>query len=236
MIEFVICDDTKLITEKVSSTIADIMMKNKLVYRTLIFNDYNKSFIKLISKKECMRIYILDIVTPSGSGIDMARLIREKDMESVIIFLTGHEEFGDTILKKELWFLSFINKFDDSDNRLRKSIKKALQMLNVQTRLHFEEKGVIYNISLNDILYITRDSIDRKSVIKTEHNEYRTYKTLLELKNLLDGRFIQTHRACLVNMERVIFINKMKKIISFDNGINIDLLSDKYKKELKVKC
>ena len=35
----------------------------------------------------------------------MARKIREKDMESVIIFLTGHEELGMTILKDELFFL-----------------------------------------------------------------------------------------------------------------------------------
>lgn len=236
MIEFIICDDNKLVTEKVSNTVADIMMKNKFNYKTLIFNDYNQDFIKLIENKECMRIYILDIVTPSGSGIDVARIIREKDMESVIIFLTGHGEFGDTILKKELWFLSFINKFDDSDSRLQTALNKALQLLNVQTKLCFEEKGVIYNISLNDILYITRDSIDRKSVIKTEHNEYRTYKTLVELLKLVDDRFKQTHRACIVNIERVTSINRNKKIIHFDNGLKIDLLSDKYKKELKIKC
>ena len=236
MLEFIICDDDKLITEKAAKTIVDVMMKNKLVYKTLIFHDYDNSFMKLINKKECMRIYILDIEAPSRSGIDVARIIREKDMESIIIFLTGHDELGPAILKKELWFLSFINKFEDSDNRLSKSIKKALQMLNIQTKLHFEEKGIIYNISLNDILYITRDSIDRKSVIKTEHNEYRTYKTLVELLKLLDNRFIQTHRACIVNMERVSSINRMKKVILFDTGMKIDLLSDKYKKELKIKC
>ena len=191
---------------------------------------------KLINSKECMRIYILDIETPSRSGIDVARIIREKDMESIIIFMTGHEELGPTILKKELWFLAFINKFEDSEERLRNSIKKALEILNIQTRLHFEEKGVIYNISLNDILYITRDGIDRKAVIKTENNEYRTYKTLLELIELLDDRFEQTHRACIVNMQRVRTIDRINKIITFDNGMKIDLLSDKYKKELKMKC
>lgn len=236
MLEFVICDDNKLITEKIANIIADVMMKNKLIYKTLIFHDYNNSFIKLINNKECIRIYILDIETPSRSGIDIARIIREKDMESIIIFMTGHEELGPAILKKELWFLSFINKFDNSDERLRHSIKKALQILGIQTKLHFEEKGVIYNISLNDILYITRDSIDRKSVIKTEHNEYRTYKTLLELQKLLDNRFVQTHRACIINNDRVTSINRIKKIIQFDNGTKIDLLSDKYKKELKMKC
>ena len=236
MIEFIICDDNKMITDKIADTISDIMMKNKLIYKTIIFDDYNNSFMKLINKKECIRIYILDIETPSRSGIDVARIIREKDMESIIIFMTGHEELGPTILKKELWFLAFINKFENSDERLRNSIKKALEILNIQTRLHFEEKGVIYNISLNDILYITRDGIDRKAVIKTENNEYRTYKTLLELIELLDDRFVQTHRACIVNMQRVITIDGIKKIITFDNGMEIDLLSDKYKKELKIKC
>ena len=236
MLEFIICDDDKLITDKVCNTIADIMMKNKLVYKTSVFHDYNNSFLNIINNRECTRIYILDIETPSRSGIDIARIIREKDMESIIIFLTGHDELGPAILKKELWFLSFINKFDDSDSRLSQAIKKALQILNIQTKLHFEEKGVIYNISLNDILYITRDSIDRKSVIKTEHNEYRTYKTLVELQKLLDNRFVQTHRACIVNIERVSSINRIKKVILFDNGLEIDLLSSKYKKELSIKC
>lgn len=236
MLEFIICDDDKIITEKVEKTIDDIMMKNKIIYKTISFYDYNDEFIKLINNKECIRIYILDIETPSRSGIDIARVIREKDMESIIIFMTGHDELGPAVLKKELWFLSFINKFENSDERLKKSILKALQILNIQTKLHFEERGVIYNISLNDILYITRDSIERKSIIKTEKNEYKTYKTLLELSSMLDERFVQTHRACIVNKERVAIINSMKKKILFDCGLTIDLLSDKYKKELKSKC
>ena len=236
MLEFIICDDDKIITEKVEKTIDDIMMKNKIIYKTISFYDYNDEFIKLINNKECIRIYILDIETPSRSGIDIARVIREKDMESIIIFMTGHDELGPAVLKKELWFLSFINKFENSDERLKKSILKALQILNIQTKLHFEERGVIYNISLNDILYITRDSIERKSIIKTEKNEYKTYKTLLELSSMLDERFVQTPRACIVNKERVAIINSMKKKILFDCGLTIDLLSDKYKKELKSKC
>lgn len=236
MIEFVICDDDKFITEKVFKTVSDIMMKNKLVYKTLIYYDYDDNFVNLINNKSCIRIYILDIETPSRSGIDIARIIREKDMESIIIFMTGHDELGPSILKKELWFLAFINKFEESDQRLRKSLLKCLEILNIKSRLHFEEKGAIYNISLNDILYITKDSSDRKSVIKTSNNEYKTYKTLLELLEMVDDRFIRTHKSCLVNKDRIASVNKMRKIILFDDGCKIDLLSDKYKKELEVIC
>jgi len=236
VLEFVVCDDDKKITNKVSKIIFEVMIKNKFIYKTIIFHDYNNKFLDLIKKKSGIRIYILDIETPSRSGIDIAKIIREKDMESIIIFLTGHDELGPTILKKELWFLSFINKFDESDERLKKSLFKALQILNIQTKLHFEEKGVIYNISLNDILYITRDSIVRKSIIKTDNAEYKIYKPLIEIAKSLDDRFIRTHRACFVNKARVNSFNINKETIYFDNGTKIDLLSEKYKKELKDKC
>lgn len=129
MLEFVICDDNISIVEKISTIINTIMFDNEIPYNIKIFNDYNVEFENYIKNKKGHIIYILDIVTPSGSGIDMARKIREKDMESVIIFLTGHEELGMTILKDELFFLTFINKYDDYQGRLKRSLKKALLIL-----------------------------------------------------------------------------------------------------------
>ena len=49
---------------------------------------------------------------------------------------------------------------------------------------------------------------------------------------MLDGRFIQTHRACYINNDRRIKVDKNNKMITFDNGEEIDLLSNKYKKEV----
>lgn len=236
MLEFVICDDNKSITENILKIISEVMINNKLVYKTLVYYDYDDGFISCIQNKESMRIYILDIETPSRSGIDIAKIIREKDMESIIIFLTGHDELGPMILKKELWFLAFINKFDNYNIRLKNTFMKALQILNIKSKLQFEERGIIYNISLEDILYITHDSIERKSVVHTDKNEYRTYKTLVELLEMLDERFVQTHRSCIVNVQRVTKVNRMKRTILFDNGLKIDLLSEKYKKGLDVKC
>lgn len=232
MIDFIICDDDSIVVEKVVKVVSNIMMKNRLEYNIHTFNDYDDEFIKFISRNNHNCVYILDIETPSRSGIDVARIIRKNDIESVIIFLTGHEELGQIVLKKELLFLAFINKFEDSFERLNSSILEALRMLSIKKILRFEERGTIYTISVNDILYITRDSIDRKSVIKTNNNEFRTYKSLVEIKSMLDDRFCKTHRACIINKDRVCKINKQKKIIVFDNGLSIDLISDKYKKEL----
>lgn len=234
MVNFIICDDNSKIVKNMENIIDNYMMKNNIEYKTHVFSDYDRKFMEIMKKNMPFKIYILDIETPTRSGIDIARMIRNKDINSVIIFITSHEELGLTVLKNEIMFLSFINKFDDYEKRLISSITKSLKILKTKRTLRFEEKGVIYTISIDDILYITRDSIERKSIIKTDYNEFKTTKTLNELKELLNDNFIQTHRACFVNKDRVAKIDKIRRKIYFDNGEKIDLLSLKYKKEISL--
>ena len=232
MINVIICDDNEKDRIKVEKITKKFMQKNNKEYKIYSCNDYNKSFDSLVERKLPFKIYLLDIETPSRSGIDVAREIRKKDIDSVIIFLTAHEELGHVILKNDLMFLSFINKFDDFENRLYNSLSKSLDLLNKKNRIRFNDRNILYTININDILYITKDSFERKTIIKTDYTEFKVNKTLLEIVDMLDDRFIQTHRACFINEDRKITIDRGNKVITFDNGETIDLLSDKYKKEI----
>lgn len=232
MINFIICDDDKRVVNKIKDIISKFMMKNEHGYKTHIFDDYNLDFMKVMNSKLQDKIYILDIETPTRSGIDIARLIREKDFDSIIIFITGHEELGSTILKNDLMFLSFINKFDNYEKRLTDSIKKALKMLHKKNILRFKDGNNIYTIAMDDIIYITRDSIERKCIVKTEHYEFKCYMTIKDFESMLDDRFIKTHRACIVNKERISKIDKAKREIVLDNGEIIYLVSNRLVKEV----
>lgn len=234
MVNFIVCDDNKEVCRSVSNVIDKIMMKNKYIYKTYVFHDYDKSFFKLMNSHITNKVYILDIEAPSASGIDIARRIRSTDINSILIFLTSHNELGPMLLQDELMFLTFICKFNDQESRLESAIERALTMLGNKQVIRFEDKGAIYTIGLNDILYITHDSIDRKSIIVTDESEYKINKSLSELKELLDDRFEQTHRACVTNMKRVRVIDKKRKTIVFDSGKEINLLSNSYKKDLSV--
>lgn len=236
MIDFVICDDDSSMVSRVVNVVLEVMMRNNFEYSIKEFNDYDDNFVDYITANNRCSIYILDIQTNSRSGIDVARMIRSNDVNSIIIFLTGHEELGQVILKKELLFLSFINKFENSMERLKASILEALRILKSKKTLRFEEKSVIYTISMEDILYITRDSIDRKSVIKTKNNTFKTSKSLVEIREMLDSTFYLSHRSCLINVTRVDKIDKHNHLIIFDNGDSVDMLSDKYKKEILKVC
>lgn len=235
MIDYIICEDDKNKRDEIVEFVSKFMMKNETPYKTYAYSDYDDSFIQIIKKKLSFKIYILDIETPTRSGIDVARLIRNCDNDSIIIFLTGHEELGMTILKDEIMCLSLINKFDNYEKRLEKALNRSLKMINDKQTLKFKEKSVDYSIPLDSILYITRDSVERKCIIKTDNDEIKTYRSFTELMEKLDNRFIQTHRACLINKNRAVSINYSKRLITFDNGDKIDLISLKYRKEMK-KC
>ena len=230
MINVIICDDNEKDKNNAEKVTKKFMERSNKEYKIYSCDDYNKKFYSLVESKLPFKIYLLDIETPSRSGIDVAREIRRKDVDSVIIFLTAHEELGNIVLKNDLMFLSFINKFDDFENRLNKSLEKALDLLNKKNTIRFTDRNILYTININDILYITKESFERKTIIKTDYTEFKVSKSLSDIVSMLDDRFIQTHRACYINNDRKVKIDKSNRIITFDNGEIIDLLSDKYRK------
>lgn len=232
MINIILCDDNIKDLKNIETIVQRFMDKNKIDYNIHLFNDYNKDFYNICESKLSFKIYLLDIETPSKSGIDVARDIRKRDLDSIIIFLTAHEELGNIILKNDLLFLSFINKFDDCENRLITCLGKAMKLINKKQVLRFEDGSIIYSIKLDDILYLTKDSVERKTVIKTDYAEFKVNVSLSDLSDMLDDRFTKTHRSCIINKNRTSKIDKQNKEITFDTGEVIDLVSDKYKREL----
>ena len=232
MINIIICDDNSKDRKKVVDIVSNFMNRKKLEYKDYVFEDYNNKFNNILNSKLPSKIYLLDIETPSASGIDIARKIRKNDVDSVIMFLTGHEELGSVVLKNDLMFLSFINKFDDFENRLNNSLNKSLELLKTKRAIKIDDRGTTYVIELKDILYITKDSYERRTVIKTDYSEIKVNQSMQEIIDMLDDRFIQSHRACYINDDRKVKVDRIEKIITFDNGESINLLSDKYKKEV----
>ena len=69
-------------------------------------------------------------IKDSISGIDIARKIRKDDWDSIIIFVTSHNELGYQALKAQIMLLDFISKYDDFENNFVLTIKKAISLIN----------------------------------------------------------------------------------------------------------
>jgi two-component system response regulator AgrA len=233
MLNFIICDDNKVIRENVNKVITKLMLPTDIEYKVAEFEKYDKDFAQLIDRKTEKKIFILDVEMNSHSGLDVARKIREKDWESIIIILTAHYELAYEAFKNRLLLLDFLSKFDNYEHNLYEALKTALKISHNKKQLSFESKRTSYRIDFDEILYIFKDTENRKTVIKTFSKDYSVSLNLNEIEVMLPETFIKTHRACVVNSNNIKTVDFKENIIVFKNGEKINLLSKNYRKEVK---
>lgn len=236
MISFVICEDEKILTEEYKSLIDKYMMNYDYEYQYVIFDGYNSKFESYTKQPEDFKVYILDLKTKSGSGIDAARKIREEvnDWNSMIMIVTGLSEFKYEALTKRLMLMDFISKKEDYQAFLIDSISRCLRYYDSRpNKLRYTYKNNIYNISFHQILYIQKEQESKRCRIYTIDNKEKPYVgTITGLLEMLDNRFIKTSRCTIVNTELISRYNQRDNEIYFDNGKMVNDISRENKKKV----
>ena len=128
MIEFIICEDDKELSLLYKNIIDKIMMNYDIDYQLDIHDGYDKNW-KNKTTNDNFKVYILDLKTKEGTGLDAARYIREEldDWQSMIIVVTAYPEFKFEALGKRLMLVDFVNKFDNFEQRLTQAIQISLK-------------------------------------------------------------------------------------------------------------
>lgn len=233
MINFIICDDEIHITEIEKNIITKIMFKTNLDYKIHIFNKYDKSFFETANSNISNKIYLLDIEVGELSGLEIAKKIRDKDWDSIILILTAHYELENMAYKSKILLLDFISKFDLFDKKISETILMCVDKIMNKDKLKIKIGRKYEQIDFNNILYISFDSGTRKLKIVTFDRKYEINETLRDISKRLKGKFISTHRACIVNVCNVKTFDIKNRIITFKNNTQIDLLSKRCIKEVK---
>lgn len=233
MIKFVVYEDEKVFRNNIKTVIKDVMKQNDKEYIVKEFDKFDDKLKQEITSKT-PAIYILDIEVPDSiSGIDLARKIRKQDWNSIIIMITSHADLGYEALKAQIMLLDFISKYNDYKISMERALNKAISKLDNKKVLIFESNNITYKIYTDDILYIVKDTVDRKIIIKTEYNQIVINETLINIEKMLDKRFFKSHRSCLVNVDKIVKIDWKDNLIYFTNGEVIDYISKYKKKDLK---
>lgn len=234
MISFVVVEDDPKTQEVIKDVLRKTVMNKDNNINVKYFTRYNNELKKLISDDSIRKVYIMDIeLETKVSGIEIAKLIREKDWESEIIFMTSHDKMFETVYRNVLEVFDFIEKFHNMEIRLEMDIEKIFQKNFDNKMFVVSNRNVDLQIYYRAITYITRDKEERKIIIHTDKNEFRLNMNLTDAMELLDERFIQTHRSCIANRQRVQQWNWTKGSFLLDNGQKVEYLSKKYKKEVE---
>lgn len=236
MLNFIICDDNKEFLKNEKKIIDNFMMNYDIEYKCHIFYEYDSEFKKLIKKDIGFKVYLLDIQTPKGSGLDMARLIREEedDWVSVISIITAYNEYKYDALSNRLYLLDFINKLNNYEKKFKEILEIIMKQYNSRhNSITYEYNHVMKKIEFRHIIYIQKEMDSKRCLIKTTYGEALINKNLNETYKLLDKRFIKTSRSMIVNIDQIDEYDYSENKILFKNGIEIYDISRNNKKDLR---
>lgn len=230
-------EDDKKTQETIKEVLRKVVMSKDNSIEVKYFTKYSKELKRIIDDNSCRKVYIMDIeLETKTSGIEIAKLIREKDWESEIIFITSHDKMFETVYRNVYEVFDFIEKFYEMEKRLTKDIDLIFKKNFDNKMFTFTSRNVDLQIYYRAITYITRDKEERKILIHTDTNVFKLNMNLNDVTALLDDRFVQTHRSCIANHQRVHEWNWPKNYFVLDNGEKVEYLSKKYKKEVEASC
>ncbi len=237
MTSFIIVEDDKKTQDTIKEVLRRVVISKDNSIDIKYFTKYTKELKKIIDDNSFRKVYIMDIeLETKTSGIEIAKMIREKDWESEIIFITCHDKMFETVYRSVYEVFDFIEKFFNMEKRLEKDIELIFKKNFDNKMFTVSNRNVDLQIYYRAITYITRDKEERKVLIHTDTNVFKLNMTLNDIISLLDDRFIQTHRSCITNHQRVHEWNWPKNHFILDNGQKIEYLSKKYKKEVERVC
>ena len=213
----VICDDEEKVREILLRKVGTAFPEDTI--------DTFSSGENLLKASEVPDILLLDIKMPGISGMEVAKRLRERTDKTVIIFITGEEQYVfDSFDVQAFHYL--VKPF--SDQKLEEVLNKAKELITKEKRQP-EKKYVMVNsggshirICLSDVIYA--EVFNSKVIVHTTDSDIEYYGRLTELEKLAGEDFFRTHRAYLVHLKFVkkydatnVYLKKGQALVSKQN-------------------
>ena len=220
MIEIAICDDEKIIIERIT----DLIKKQNTDCHIESFRTGNE----LLAGKKRFDMIFLDIQMDGLNGIETAKAVREYDRKAVIIFVTAVKEYVFDAF--DVGAFHYLLK-PIEEQKIGEVFQNALREIRGRQAgkespvLFIKTKNKSYTLNQSEIIFI--ENRNRKVAIHTAKNTLEFYAVMNELQKELENNFYRCHRGYLVNMAHIAeYSNDM---IEMDNGEKVYLAKEKYR-------
>ncbi|WP_295154920.1 LytTR family DNA-binding domain-containing protein [uncultured Ruminococcus sp.] len=216
-----VCDDEKVYRDEIIELLNIYSAENNIILDITEFEDG----VKLVSSKTVFDMIFLDHQMNDLNGLDTIKSIRQKNIETKVVFVSSYSEIVFDSMKYNAF--RFIVK-PVSRDKLFEAMDSALEMLNNERRLivkdeEYNESIVVYE---KEVIYAQADNV--YTYIITDKGSYRYPYNLSALEEELDsGGFFRTNRSYIVNLEHINSYDKTGIILS--NGHKAVISRGKYK-------
>ncbi|MGE7943442.1 LytR/AlgR family response regulator transcription factor [Lysinibacillus xylanilyticus] len=227
MIKTAICDDIPQMADAVEEL---LIQYNQKLFESNVFY-YPEKLIRHMKKTE-FDLFILDIEFPNTTGIDLAEIIRQNNLNVPIIFLTNYKEYMEDVFKVQTF--DYIIKPVTKEN-LFPVLDRVMRYLDVrEERFIFSYNKISYSLKINDLVYFEKNR--RQVIIHTLNEDYVSNMSTNTILSKLNDCFVQVHTSFIVNVKYIKEIGNNFLIVKKDNNNSIEIpMSRKYKETARDK-
>ena len=196
MIQFAVCDDDAALCASLSARLSNYMGDARPHHVTCF-----SSGAALLASPQSFDVIFLDIQMEQPDGMETARQLRQRDRNSLLIFVS--------ILRECVFDAFAVEAFDYlvkplTQERFQRTMDRAMTALTrrSQRQLTIQKGHDLQLIPLAHILYC--EVLGRKVSIHQEDGQvFSYYEKMDALQQRLDGHFFRCHRSYLVNLDHV---------------------------------
>ena len=219
-----ICDDEKAIREQINELIEKA--------KAGICIDLYETGDALLAAGKQFDIVFLDIQMDGTDGIETAKRLRQRDEDTILIFITGIREYvfeafdvaAFHYLLKPIEEDKFREVFHRAEREMEKRKTKRWETVFIKTR------NRSFTLEKDSILYV--ESRGKKVEIHTTGEIIEAYASMNEMEGQLGESFYRCHRGYLVNMVYVAEYDSESVILN--NGEYVYLAKEKYGEFVKA--
>ena len=223
-LEIAICDDETFIQEQIKAWIVQEQQGSS----PKLYGSGDS----LLAAKTQFDMVFLDIQMDGTNGIETAKILRERNEEAILIFITGIREYvfeafdvaAFHYLLKPIEEQKFRQVFRRATEELEKRGNRQRDLIIIKTR-HRN-----FTLEKESINYI--ESRGKKVAIHTAGGTIEAYASMHGLAGQLGAGFYRCHRGYLVNMAHV--AEYSHESIILDNGAYVYLAKEKYGEFVKT--
>lgn len=200
----VVCDDSMEDLEKIRGLLTKYVEKNERIQLETEYFMYSAELYRRIQSKAPGDIYILDMIMNEKTGIDIGSLIRSRDADSVIIYVTSSDDFAleaygvraVRYLLKPVREELFIEAMDYAVTDISKEKKETIYTVKTKEGLvsiPYSRIEYIENYSRTLHICLTDQKRIQSIFIRKSFNE--------EIRQLMESdNFVQVHKSFVVNL------------------------------------
>lgn len=197
MLKIAICDDQEVMLGRLRAMVSDVLSAWKEEFTITCFSGAHRLLLSLME----FDLIFLDIRMPFMDGMALARKLREKGFEGVLIFVTVMKEYMPDAFEVEA--MDYLIKPVDK-KRLEAALRRSLKRLGSKAGkcLFIRTKNWCRSVRIHDIYYC--EVIDRKIYVHTREGVLDYYGKIKDVERQTKSTLIRCHRSYLMNPEYVL--------------------------------